>query len=189
MTTSTTEPTAAATDIPRSYPELEAYCDRQRLYPLYRVLEDEFIHQHGALPPGYLNAKQSIDLEVEAQIAAEVEAEIAAEIEREADADRRAAHRRRSRLDMSEAELHRRALEQIEGSFEERRAGKQKRYIVLLNEKFTAELYRHIHDLSEKRTALCFSGGGIRSASFGLGIVQGLARYGLLERFDYLSTV
>jgi hypothetical protein len=37
--------------------------------------------------------------------------------------------------------------------------------------------------------ALCFSGGGIRSATFGLGIVQGLARYGLLQQFDYLSTV
>jgi hypothetical protein len=38
-------------------------------------------------------------------------------------------------------------------------------------------------------TALCLSGGGIRSASFCLGVVQGLARRGLLARFDYLSTV
>ena len=38
-------------------------------------------------------------------------------------------------------------------------------------------------------TALCFSGGGIRSATFGLGIVQALAKYNLLEKFDYLSTV
>ncbi|HZT61168.1 MAG TPA: patatin-like phospholipase family protein, partial [Pyrinomonadaceae bacterium] len=40
-----------------------------------------------------------------------------------------------------------------------------------------------------KRTALCFSGGGIRSATFGLGVLQGLARRGLLTEFDYLSTV
>src|SRR2546421_72219 len=40
-----------------------------------------------------------------------------------------------------------------------------------------------------KRTALCFSGGGIRSATFGLGVLQGLARRGLLKEFDYLSTV
>ncbi|MDO8432555.1 MAG: patatin-like phospholipase family protein [Candidatus Binatus sp.] len=38
-------------------------------------------------------------------------------------------------------------------------------------------------------SALCFSGGGIRSATFCLGVVQGLARKGLLDRFDYLSTV
>jgi len=46
-----------------------------------------------------------------------------------------------------------------------------------------------IHGLKEKRAALCISGGGIRSATFGLGILQGLARCGLLEKFHYLSTV
>jgi len=39
------------------------------------------------------------------------------------------------------------------------------------------------------RRALCISGGGIRSATFGLGAIQGLARAGLLNQFDYLSTV
>ncbi|MGH6842064.1 MAG: patatin-like phospholipase family protein, partial [Methylocella sp.] len=38
-------------------------------------------------------------------------------------------------------------------------------------------------------TALCLSGGGIRSASFCLGILQALAKRKLLSRFDYLSTV
>lgn len=37
--------------------------------------------------------------------------------------------------------------------------------------------------------ALCLSGGGIRSASFALGVMQELARQGLLRRFHYLSTV
>jgi hypothetical protein len=37
--------------------------------------------------------------------------------------------------------------------------------------------------------ALCLSGGGIRSATFALGALQGLARFGLLEKFHYLSTV
>lgn len=37
--------------------------------------------------------------------------------------------------------------------------------------------------------ALCLSGGGIRSATFALGVVQGLATKGLLDRFHYLSTV
>lgn len=36
-------------------------------------------------------------------------------------------------------------------------------------------------------SALAFSGGGIRSATFNLGVAQGLARLGLLRTFDYLS--
>ena len=36
---------------------------------------------------------------------------------------------------------------------------------------------------------ICFSGGGIRSATFNLGILQGLAELKLLHCFDYLSSV
>ncbi|MFN9370668.1 MAG: patatin-like phospholipase family protein [Planctomycetaceae bacterium] len=36
---------------------------------------------------------------------------------------------------------------------------------------------------------LAISGGGIRSATFALGVLQGLALWGMLPRFDYLSTV
>jgi len=50
-------------------------------------------------------------------------------------------------------------------------------------------LYRAIHELEEPRSALCLSGGGIRSAYFALGVMQALARHGLLFSFDYLSTV
>jgi hypothetical protein len=50
-------------------------------------------------------------------------------------------------------------------------------------------VYARIHELESKRSALCLSGGGIRSASFGLGVIQALARAGVLEKFDYLSTV
>ena len=50
-------------------------------------------------------------------------------------------------------------------------------------------IWAAIHGLPEKRSALCFSGGGIRSATFGLGVLQGLARCGLLGKFHYLSTV
>ncbi|MGC3996692.1 MAG: hypothetical protein QM767_03835 [Anaeromyxobacter sp.] len=42
---------------------------------------------------------------------------------------------------------------------------------------------------AEPLSALCLSGGGIRSATFNLGLLQALARSGLLLRFDYLSTV
>jgi predicted acylesterase/phospholipase RssA len=39
------------------------------------------------------------------------------------------------------------------------------------------------------KTALCLSGGGIRSAAFCLGALQALAAKGLLGEFNYLSTV
>lgn len=42
-----------------------------------------------------------------------------------------------------------------------------------------------LHDAA----GLAFSGGGIRSATFCLGVAQVLARRGLLPQFDYLSTV
>jgi len=62
--------------------------------------------------------------------------------------------------------------------------------------KYRDSLMRRLH--SSARSALCFSGGGIRSATFGLGVLQGLAAYSrkpdgerpdLLGKFDYLSTV
>src|SRR6201993_315552 len=56
------------------------------------------------------------------------------------------------------------------------------------NARLTA-IWAAVHALPEKRAAFCISGGGIRSATFGLGILQGLARCGLLDRFHYLSTV
>jgi hypothetical protein len=53
-----------------------------------------------------------------------------------------------------------------------------------------AEYYKSVHGLAgDGQTAVCLSGGGIRSAAFGLGILQGLARRQMLEQTHYLSTV
>jgi hypothetical protein len=55
-----------------------------------------------------------------------------------------------------------------------------------------ARIWAQIHAQAESgrpRSALCLSGGGIRSATFGLGVIQGFARKNLLGTFDYLSTV
>ena len=41
----------------------------------------------------------------------------------------------------------------------------------------------------QPRLGLALSGGGIRSATFALGVLRGLAGQGMLRRFDYLSTV
>ena len=56
------------------------------------------------------------------------------------------------------------------------------------------DIYAAVHRLREgpnpqPRTAICLSGGGIRSASFALGVLQAFASKELLERFHYLSTV
>src|SRR5687768_3869926 len=56
------------------------------------------------------------------------------------------------------------------------------------DEQRLAYVYEKIHQRGN-RTALCISGGGIRSATFGLGVIQGLASAGILKKFDYLSTV
>lgn len=52
-----------------------------------------------------------------------------------------------------------------------------------------AAVYAEIHGRKDVQSALCLSGGGIRSATFSLGVIQGLARHGLLGEFSYLSTV
>lgn len=54
----------------------------------------------------------------------------------------------------------------------------------------TANAVQHAVDRHpEELSALCLSGGGIRSATFALGVLQGFARFGLLQAFHYLSTV
>jgi hypothetical protein len=58
-----------------------------------------------------------------------------------------------------------------------------------LSKRLVPDLYTIIRELPQMRSALCLSGGGVRSAIFNLGVLQGLARCGLLNKFDYLSTV
>ena len=50
-----------------------------------------------------------------------------------------------------------------------------------------AAVHAQIH--KHPTSALCLSGGGIRSATFALGVLQGLATVGILGKLDYLSTV
>lgn len=52
-----------------------------------------------------------------------------------------------------------------------------------------ASLRALTHALGDARWALCLSGGGVRSATFCLGVLQGLAEAGVLSRFHFLSTV
>ena len=47
--------------------------------------------------------------------------------------------------------------------------------------------YAAIH--AKEPAALCLSGGGIRSATFNLGVLQGMADHRMLNRFHYISTV
>jgi hypothetical protein len=52
-----------------------------------------------------------------------------------------------------------------------------------------AELFQKVHQETKPFSALCISGGGIRSATFALGALQSLADRNILGKFDYLSTV
>jgi hypothetical protein len=56
-----------------------------------------------------------------------------------------------------------------------------------LEHKLVFELQKQA--LNYDLTGLAISGGGIRSATFALGVLQAFAFTGLLRRFDYLSTV
>ena len=51
-----------------------------------------------------------------------------------------------------------------------------------------AAYYRKVH-AQPATSAFCISGGGIRSATFALGLLQGLAHREVLTKFDYISTV
>ena len=52
-----------------------------------------------------------------------------------------------------------------------------------------ASIYQAVAMDRSGLSALCISGGGIRSASFALGVLQSLAEHKLLGEFDYMSTV
>jgi hypothetical protein len=56
-----------------------------------------------------------------------------------------------------------------------------------LSEASLPEIYRKAKD--KRLVGLAFSGGGIRSATFNLGVLQGLAALKLLKFIDYISTV
>ena len=59
-----------------------------------------------------------------------------------------------------------------------------------IDKELVADFYKWLHKDGDKRAAICFSGGGIRSATFALGVLQGLARNGIkLGQFHFLSTV
>ena len=66
----------------------------------------------------------------------------------------------------------------------------------LINAPACRELFARVHAFVEAdpknaaaHSALCLSGGGIRSATFALGVLQGLARRNALPDFAWLSTV
>lgn len=88
--------------------------------------------------------------------------------------------------------------ENTEKQFEQKRVGHAARFSHLeeeerrkkVDEALVADFYQWLHKHGDKRAAICFSGGGIRSATFALGVLQGLAQSGIkLGQFHFLSTV
>jgi hypothetical protein len=78
-------------------------------------------------------------------------------------------------------ELHGKRAAVQENDEERRKAVEQEEEVFLKKAEEAA--------LEMELVGLALSGGGIRSATFNLGVLQGLASLGLLKRFDYLSTV
>src|SRR5262245_37975420 len=76
---------------------------------------------------------------------------------------------------------------------EEKLTPEQQGFVRNETDKLLEGFYRFLHERAKEgvqRTAICFSGGGIRSATFALGLLQGLARRGVpLKQLHYLSTV
>jgi hypothetical protein len=84
----------------------------------------------------------------------------------------------------------------LPASFEKIAAGYYASPQTQTKEDVETALFQAFHQ--QPRTALCFSGGGVRSATFGLGVMHGLAKAKFktgktekspLPEFDYLSTV
>src|SRR5712692_6014547 len=73
----------------------------------------------------------------------------------------------------------------IDGATDRHATDRQKQ----INDAMVAEFYDWLHKNEVRRSALCLSGGGIRSGTFALGLLQGLARHNLVKKFHYLSTV
>jgi hypothetical protein len=144
--------------------------------PLYRRLEEEYETRHGRLPRDYVEAKERlVDLlknedELNEALVTELyqymEMPLAQILEEE--------YRALGLLPARYAQVKKK----IQRDISDKDA---------VNEALVSELYKH--DDHRQPAALCLSGGGIRSATFGLGVLQGLARRGLLEQFHYLSTV
>jgi hypothetical protein len=144
--------------------------------PLYRRLEEEYEARHGRLPRNYVETKERLvgllknEDELNEALVTELyqymEMPLAQILEEE--------YRALGLLPARYAQVKKK----IQRDISDKDA---------VNEALVSELYKH--DDHRQPAALCLSGGGIRSATFGLGVLQGLARRGLLEQFHYLSTV
>jgi Patatin-like phospholipase len=75
--------------------------------------------------------------------------------------------------------------------YDENNAEQRQRFGAEMMRKIRGEIHRKVKENKDTKpfAALCLSGGGIRSATFNLGILQGLARHNLLDKFHYLSSV
>ena len=76
----------------------------------------------------------------------------------------------------------------IQGGSEEEKAARSKQ-APAANAAPKADVDVYERAALSRLMGICFSGGGIRSATFNLGILQGLAEMGLLDCFDYLASV
>src|SRR5262245_13067443 len=172
------------------------------LLSLFDVLVDEYEHQvktHG-LKPLYVDDEtktENINKQLTLAESRRKEAEELRKIpDRREEGEKLRMWAEEMRIDA--IDNRRKQAKEMRIAAENKRTEIEKKYELLkdekervrrINEELVKSFYRRLHQSGERRIALCFSGGGIRSATFGLGVLQALARHVSLNRFHYLSTV
>src|SRR6266545_358758 len=176
------------------------YQDNSPLLSLFHVLVDEYEHQvktHGLTPLYDYGAAIATRLTQSKELRDESEKWRKGQT----DGSRKLADAMRELTD----EMSKRAIEEMRRLIKKKHEEVEATYPPLMdknepklnrderarriNDELVKDFYKRLHESGEKRAALCFSGGGIRSATFGLGALQGLASQVDLNSFHYLSTV
>src|SRR5262245_8990936 len=180
------------------------YQNNSPLLSLFDVLVDEYEHQiktHGLKPLYDYDAANRGDIAARLKKSEELRDESEKWRKGQTDGSRELADAMRKLAD----EMSRRAIEEMRELIKKKREKVEATYPLLrdkngrllngnerarrINDELVKDFYKRLHESGEKRAALCFSGGGIRSATFGLRVLQGLASMVDLRSVHYLSTV
>ena len=161
--------------------------DQDASLEMWEVLAEEFEKSGQDLPADFDKAaeaarKSKEDFDKAAEAVRKAEAEAARKATAEAARTGQGRKAQAEAAQKARAEAGQKAQEDLNAAWNTAKRNVEK------------ELAGYFHQ--HPRTALCFSGGGVRSATFGLGVLHGLARAKLganrespVPEFDFLSTV
>jgi hypothetical protein len=155
------------------------------LLSLFEVLVEEYAHQvitHGLKPLYPDDAATPDDDAANRESSAKMMCDLARKKREEIEANYPLLQDKKER----EARVNEELIKDIHKQVDEELINDLQKQV---DEELIKDFYGRLHQSGEKRAALCFSGGGIRSATFGLGVLQGLAGILNLGKFHFLSTV